>query len=123
MKSKILQLFLIMSVFLIGSLSTNAQIKTAYLGNWSFNAPSAPEGYTYGIVEIKKDSVNTFFMESKFKFPSFWIKVKNDSITYKVMVDGTDVLFSLKIENEANIKGNAVWSDGETQMILKKKKD
>jgi hypothetical protein len=39
------------------------------------------------------------------------------------MVDGTEVLFSLKIENEANINGNAVWSDGETQMILKKKKD
>jgi hypothetical protein len=123
MKSKISQLFLIMSVFLIGSLSTNAQIKPAYLGSWNFDAPSAPEGYTYGIIEIKKDSVETSFIESKFKIPSYWIKVKNDSIIYKTIVDGTEVLFSLKIENEANIKGNAVWSDGETQMILKKKKD
>jgi hypothetical protein len=123
MKSKILQLFLIISVFLIGSLSTNAQIKPAYFGNWSFDAPSAPDGYTYGIIEIKKDSINTSFTLLNYEVPSTWVKAKNDSITYKAIVDGTDVLFSLKIENETNIKGNAVWSDGETQMILKKKKD
>jgi hypothetical protein len=123
MKNKILQLLLIISVSFIGSLSTNAQVKVAYLGNWSFIAPTAPDGYTFGIIEIKKDSVNTSFTELKYKVPSIWIKVENDSITYKAIVDDTDVLFSLKIENEANIKGNAVWSDGETQMILKKKKD
>jgi len=123
MKSKILQLSLLISVLLIGSLSTNAQIKTAYLGNWSFEAPSAPDGYTYGIIEIKKDSINTSFPELNYEVPSFWIKVKNDSINYKAIIDDTDVLFSLKIENETNIKGNAVWIDGETQMILKKKTD
>jgi hypothetical protein len=123
MKRKIVQLLLIVSVSLIVSLSTTAQVKVAYLGNWSFVAPTAPEGYTYGIIEIKKDSINTSFTESKYRFPSIWIKVKNDSITYKAIVDGTDVLFSFKIENETNIKGNAVWDDGETQMILKKKKD
>jgi hypothetical protein len=123
MKNEILQLLLIISVSFIGSLSTNAQVKVAYLGNWSFIAPTAPDGYTFGIIEIKKDSVNTSFTELKYKVPSIWIKVENDSITYKAIVDDTDVLFSLKIENEANIKGNAVWSDGETQMILKKKKD
>jgi hypothetical protein len=121
MKSKILQLLLIISVSLIGSLSTNAQVKVAYLGNWSFVAPTAPDSYTYGIIEIKKDSINTSFTESKYKFPSIWIKVKNDSITYKTFIDGTDVLFSLKVET--SIKGNAVWIDGETQMILKKKTD
>ena len=123
MKSKILQLLLIISVSLIGSLSTTAQVKAAYLGNWSFVAPTAPEGYTYGIIEIKKDSLNTSFTELKYKVPSIWVKVKNDSITFKAIVDDTDVLFSLKIENTTNIKGNAVWDDGETQMILKKKMD
>jgi len=123
MKSKILQLLLIISVSLIGSLSTTAQVKAAYLGNWSFVAPTAPEGYTYGIIEIKKDSLNTSFTELKYKVPSIWVKVKNDSITFKAIVDDTDVLFSLKIENTTNIKGNAVWDDGETEMILKKKMD
>lgn len=123
MKSKILKLLLIISVCLIGSLSTNAQVKVTYNGNWSFVAPTAPDGYTYGIIEIKKDSVITFFSELKYNVPSIWIKVKNDSIIYKGMVDNTVVLFSLKIVDETNIKGNAVWEDGETQMILKKKMD
>ena len=121
MKSKILQLVLIMSFLLIGSLSTNAQTKLAFFGNWSFDAPSAPDGYTYGIIEIKKDTVNISFTDLQFKYPSTWVKIKNDSLTYAAYIDGTDVLFSLKIENETNIKGNAVWSDGQTQMILKKK--
>jgi hypothetical protein len=112
-----------MSFLVLVSLSTNAQVKATCLGSWSFDAPTAPDGYTYGVIEIKKDSLITSFTESKYKFPSVWVKVKNDSIFYKSVIDGTDVLFSLKIENETSIKGNAVWSDGETLMILKKKKN
>jgi hypothetical protein len=121
MKVRILQSLLIISVFLLESLSANAQIKKTCIGNWSFNAPDAPDGYTYGMIEIKKDSVNTSFTDMSFKFKSVWVKAKNDSITYKTIVDGVDVLFSLKIENETNINGNAVWYDGETQMILRRK--
>jgi hypothetical protein len=121
MKSKVLQLTLLISFLLTGLLSTNGQTKKSYIGNWSFEAPNAPEGYTYGIIEIKKDTILTSFTELKYRVPSIWIKFKNDSITYKSFVDDTDVLFSLKIVDEANIKGNAVWSDGETQMILHKK--
>lgn len=112
-----------MPLLLFGSLSADAQIKTTYHGKWSFSAPTAPEGYTYGIIEIKKDSVNTFFSGMNYKVPSIWIKVKNDSITYKSLVDDAEVLFSLKIENQTSIKGDAVWFDGQTQMILKKKTD
>jgi len=116
-------LLLIMSLLLFGSLSAKAQIKSTYLGSWSFSAPTAPEGYTYGIIEIKKDSVTTFFTGLNYKVPSIWIKFKNDSITYKSLVDDAEVLFSLKIENQTSIKGDAVWDDGQTQMILKKKTD
>jgi len=123
MKIKVLRLVVIMACLLIGSFSISAQVKVVSHGIWSFNAPTAPDGYTYGIIEIKKDSVNTSFTESKYKFPSIWIKVKNDSIIYNAIIDDTDVLFSLKVENETSIKGNAVWDDGETQMILKKKID
>ena len=123
MKNKVLMLSFIMLLLHLGSLSAEAQIKPTYLGNWSFSAPTAPEGYTYGIIEIRKDSVTTFFTELNYKVPSLWVKAKNDSITYKAFVDDTDVLFSLKIENQTSIKGDAVWSDGQTQMILKKKTD
>ncbi len=123
MKNKVLLLLLIMPLLLFGSLPAKAQIKTTYLGNWSFSAPTAPEGYTYGTIEIKKDSVTTFFTGLNYKVPSIWVKVKNDSITYKSLVDDAEVLFSLKIENQTSIKGDAVWADGQTQMILKKKTD
>jgi hypothetical protein len=123
MKNKVLLLLLTMPLLLFGSLSAKAQIKTTYLGSWSFSAPTAPEGYTYGIIEIKKDSVTTFFTGLNYKVPSIWIKFKNDSITYKSLVDDAEVLFSLKIENQTSIKGDAVWDDGQTQMILKKKTD
>jgi len=123
MNNKVTIFSLIMFLLLFGSLSAEAQIKPTYLGNWSFSAPTAPEGYTFGIIEIRKDSVTTFFTELNYKVPSLWVKAKNDSITYKAFVDDTDVLFSLKIENQTSIKGNAVWADGQTQMILKKKTD
>jgi len=121
MKSEVMQLLLIVLVFFIGSHSANAQLRTNYQGKWSFDAPSAPDGYTYVIIEIKKDSVYISFTDSQYKFPSVWTRVRSDSIYFQTFVDGTDVLFSLKIEGETNIKGNAVWEDGETQMILKKK--
>ena len=123
MNNKVTIFSLIMFLLLFGSLSAEAQIKLTYLGNWSFSAPTAPEGYTFGIIEIRKDSVTTFFTELNYKVPSLWVKAENDSITYKAFVDDTDVLFSLRIENQTSIKGNAVWADGQTQMILKKKTD
>ena len=121
MKSKVMQLLLMVLVSFIGSISANAQLRTTYQGKWSFDAPSAPDGYTNGIVEIKRDSVYISFTGSQNKFPSVWTRVRNDSIYFQTFIDGTDVLFSLKIEGETNIKGNAVWEDGETQMILKRK--
>jgi len=105
MKRKVMQLLLIVLVFFIGSLSANAQLRTTYQGKWSFDAPSAPDGYTFGIIEIKKDSVYISFTDSQYKFPSVWVKVRSDSIYFQTFVDGTDVLFSLKIEGETNIKG------------------
>lgn len=104
------------------SISSNAQVRKSFMGKWSFEAPEAPDGYTYGVIEIKKDTVNTSFGNESYSFHSLWVKANNDSLIYNSVVDGTDVIFSLKIENESNINGNAVWSDGETRMILKKKK-
>ncbi|NTU95388.1 MAG: hypothetical protein HGA52_04985 [Bacteroidales bacterium] len=123
MKSRFLNFLIIIFILMTGSFSANAQIKKACIGKWSFDAPGAPDGYTYGLIEISKDSVKTSFTTSNFKFPSIWVKAKNDSVTYKASIDGTDVIFSLKLENETSIKGNAVWYEGETLMILRKKED
>jgi hypothetical protein len=121
MKSKILKSFLLCSILLLGSLSTNAQIKEPYIGNWRFEAPTAPDGYTYGIITFKKDSVFSAFTDKNYTFPSNWIKVKSDSIIYGSNIDGETVLFSLKVIDKLKVTGNAVWSGGETLMILTKK--
>jgi hypothetical protein len=123
MKRKILQLFLLVPILLLGSLSTNAQIKPDYIGNWKFEAPTAPEGFTYGIIALKKDSVIMEFTDGANKFPSNWVKVKSDSIIYESDINGTIVLFSLKINDKLKITGNAVWSEGVTLMNLTKKED
>lgn len=121
MKKIILSLVLIILFLQAGSFSANAQIKKEHQGEWSFESPGAPDGYTYGIIEITKDSLKTSFTTSSYKFPSLWVRTTNDSIIYKSIIDGVDVVFSLKIENKSSITGQAVWYDGQTVMILRKK--
>ena len=121
MKIKVLRLAVIMAVLLIGSHSLKAQVKNVFTGNWSFDAPSAPGGYTKGFMEVKKDSVLTSFPDMSFKYPSMWVKVKNDSLIYEVNIDGEEVLFSLKTDDKTKITGNAVWSSGETIIYASKK--
>ena len=120
MKSKILRLFIVVSVLFIVSLSANGQIKRAHVGNWNFNIPTEVSGFSNGIMDFKKDSIIITFTGDTFKYPSTWVKVKKDSVIFEINIQGEDVLCSLKIENRKNIKGNAVWSFGETIVILKK---
>ena len=120
MEKKILRLFLAIFVLFIGSVSANAQVKKTYTGNWNFTAPTAPEEYMSGVIELKSDSVIMTFTNNPYKYPSNWIKVRNDSLIFETNIDYESVLFSLKLD-KARITGKAVWSDGYTQMILTKK--
>ena len=123
MKSKNL-LFVLFAMFLLsGSLCLNAQVKKSYQGKWNFETPTAPEGYTSGIVTMKKDSSYMRFAGGYYTYPSSWLKPKSDSIIYESNIDGEIVLFSLKIKDKTNIAGDAVWSSGQTVMILTKKED
>lgn len=117
--------FFLIVIFLLccGSSISNAQIKESTIGKWSFQAPTAPEGYTWGIITLKKDSSFMQFTSGNYKYPSNWLKAKNDSIIYESYIDGTTVLFSLKINDASKVTGKAVWVDGETDMILTKKED
>jgi hypothetical protein len=123
MKNKMLKLFLPGLIMLFVSIPSNAQTKETYRGKWSFVAPSAPEGFTNGIIEIKKDSVYIAFTDGNYRFPSNWIKVKGDSLIYESSINSEAVLFSLKMTEKLKITGNAVWSGGETLMVLTKKGD
>jgi hypothetical protein len=73
-----------------------------------------------GVVELKNDSVIMTFTNNSDKYPSNWIKVRNDSLIFETIINYESVLFSMKLD-KARITGKAVWSDGNTQMILTKK--
>lgn len=121
MRTKALQIFIIISIFLMFSNRAEAQIKKEIIGSWNFKCPYAPEGFDSGIIDIQKDSVFTTFVSITYKFPSTWIKVRKDSLLYNVNINGDDVLYSLKLENKDTINGKAKTSYGESPLILSKK--
>ena len=123
MKSKICKSSILGLVLILWSISTFAQIKEPYIGKWRFEAPTAPDGFTNGIVTFKKDSVVTAFPDLNYTIQSNWIKVKSDSIIYEVFVDDEPVIFSLKMNKKPKATGNALWSGGETQIFLTKKEE
>jgi len=123
MKRKNLLFVLFVMFLLSGSLCLNAQDKESYQGKWNFEAPTAPEGYTSGVIILKNDSSRMQFTDGYYIYPSSWLKAKSDSIKYETNIDGEIVLFSLKIKDKNKIAGDAVWSSGQTVMILTKKED
>jgi len=68
---------------------------------------------------LKQDSAIMTF-DGYEKFPSSWVKVKNDSIIYEVDFGDTNVVFSLKVIDDNTMSGKAVWDEGETPILLTK---
>lgn len=100
--------------------NSDAMIKENYMGDWKFEAPDAPPGSTSGNLVIKADAIIMSFDDIQ-EYPSSWIKVRNDSIIYQVKFDQATVVFLLKVIDKDNMSGKAVWDDGETAVILKKR--
>ena len=123
MKTKTLLFCLFIMFFLSGTLSLDAQVKKTYQGKWNFEAPTAPEGYNTGVITFKADSSVMEFSGGYYIYPSSRLQAKSDSIIYTTNVDGEMVLFSLKIKDKSNITGDAVWSTGQSEMILTKKEE
>lgn len=113
-----------MLLLVIITVAVKAQVTGNYTGIWNFKAPSAPEGYVNGIIELKKDTAIISFNDVPYSFVSEWVKVRKDSLFFETYINSGSVLFSLKLEADS-IKGNAVWSDGESDISLTKeaKKD
>jgi hypothetical protein len=96
------------------------EISEILTGDWEFSAPDAPEGSTEGDITINPDGVIMMF-DDLVAFPSSWVKVSNDSIIYQVEFDLATVLFSLKVIDKDNMSGRAVWKEGQTAVVLRKK--
>jgi hypothetical protein len=98
------------------NLSAQKSIKYNPGGKWEFEAPTAPEGYTAGFVDIiianGKDSVTMSFTGKDYKYPAEDIKFEKDSLQFFVSVDGTDVTFKSRFEQLDTMSGVALTNGG-----------
>lgn len=121
MKTKAYHIIATILLFLTITYLSSAQISKELLGDWRFEAPNAPEGSTNGLVTISTDTVTMAF-EGGLQFPSDWVKIKGDSIIYETTFDEDKVRFSLKVIDDQNLEGKAVWDEGETPVYYRRQK-
>jgi hypothetical protein len=95
-------------------------------GKWKFEAPTAPEGYKSGTIEVaiadNNYSTSISFTGNDFKIPGEKIRIEKDSVSFIVYVEGNQVSISLKMEDAAKMSGKALYSDGEIPLTLTRDK-
>ena len=109
-----------LAMLLLFSISlTNAQItktKKDPAGDWKFEAPYAPEGYTTGNITIglaeKKYTVTISMPGSDYKIKSENVKFENDSLKFSVYVEDENVVVKMKMEDAVKMTGAASTSEG-----------
>jgi len=122
MKKLIILTFLLALV--AGSFNASAKKVRAkdLVGEWKYEAPSAPYGYEKGTLAFSEEdkqlvgSLN-FTDGSKVKLES--IKFENDVLTFSAYVAGGYVNVNLKLEEEV-LKGVVNTPDGDMQMTATK---
>lgn len=105
-------------VFLILSIITlNGQNKPKKLnpiGTWKFDAPTAQEGYSSGLITIalaeKKHIAAISFTGNEYKIPGENVKFSGDSIKFSVYLEGENVNIYLRLESDKKMAGKAVTS-------------
>jgi len=94
------------------------------VGQWSYSAPYAPEGYQSGTIEIGfadgKYAASFSVTGSDYKMPAEKAKFEKDIVTFIVMIEANQIDITLKMESETKMTGKAVYSEGEVPMTLTK---
>jgi hypothetical protein len=123
MKKLILNLIIIITISFAISSKLNAQINKTFIGKWSFECLLAPAGFNEGIIEIKTDSVFTQYAGRDCRFSSVWVKMKNDTLIFKVDINGERVVCRLLPVEGNKLAGIADTMEDESPLILTKKED
>jgi hypothetical protein len=123
MKNRILFLMLISFLSVI-TVSGQSAKKIDPVGNWKFDAPYAPEGYSSGTIVVglteKKHTATMSFAGSEYKLAGEKVQSVNDSILFSIYLEGQDIKVMLKLENETKMTGKAVYTEGEVPLTLTK---
>lgn len=120
-------MFLLMSLLSGLEVSAiNAEQQKNPAGQWKFEAPDAPEGFTSGTMivslEGNKNAVSMVFNGTGYKFNGEKVKVENDSLFFSIYVEGDDVAVSLKMSDQTKMTGKAVYFQGSLPLTLIKQK-
>ena len=123
MKNRILTLMLASFLAVIAVNGQNIA-KNNPVGTWKFEAAYAPEGYTSGTIVVgladQKHTTTMSFTGSEYVLPGEKVKAVNDSVLFSINLEGQDVKVMLKMVNDTNMTGKAVYSEGEVPLILTK---
>jgi|WetSurMetagenome_2_1015567.scaffolds.fasta_scaffold434854_1 hypothetical protein len=121
MKRIFLNLIILVTLSFAISLKLDAQIKEAFIGKWSFECLLVPAGFNEGLIEIRKDSVFVQYSGRDYRFSSNWIRMENDTLTFKIDINGDIVVCRLMAVAENKLKGIAGTIEDESPLILTKK--
>ncbi len=124
------RIFSFIAILALAVASVSAQSGTKKLdpsGNWKFEAPYAPEGYTTGSIVVgMQEKVRTAaisFPGSDYNIPGEKVKFEGDSLRFEVYIDGSAIGIILKMESMTAMSGKAVTPDGEIPLTLKRESD
>jgi hypothetical protein len=122
MLQKTIKPAILFSIIILFSFAAKAQKIDDFLGSWDFKTLTGAYGYETGIMDVKKDAVFMTFDGNDYKYPSDMVNYKSDTLKYNLDVDGAYVRCYLTVEDASNLKGYCEWNDGETILILTRKK-
>jgi hypothetical protein len=123
---------LVTLLIVVAGLSTLTAQKTSSKfkpeGKWQFEAPSAPEGYTFGSMEVTfADKKYAALMGlpggGDYKLPGDQVKFENGELTFKLYIEGEEILISLKPEGNDKMTGKAVYSGGDIPLTCNRDKE
>ncbi len=114
MKNRYLVIFVIL---FLSAFNANGQGNTKKInpvGIWKFEAPTAEQGYSSGLITIaladKKHTAAISFTGSEYKVPGENVKFSGDSIQFSVYLEGEDIKIFLRLESDKKMAGKAVTS-------------
>jgi len=120
-----------MLIIVAGMTALNAQqgkSKFKPEGKWKFEAPAAPEGYTFGTMEVtfaeKKYAVAMGLPGGgDYKLPGEQVKFENDILSCKLFIEGEEISISLKPEGNDKMTGKATYSGGDIPLTCDREKE
>ncbi len=96
-------------------------------GKWKFEAPSAPEGFTSGNIDISfvenVYKVSLAFTGSDYKLDGDRAAIVDGSFMFVVYLQGQEITIVLRMEGKDKMNGLAIHPDGEVPLVLVRNTD